>query len=135
MSTAAVATVEVPQNPQPIVAICEHIKDNGRRCGTPAIRGRHFCYYHSRAHTPSPGIGARNYRPTLPETIESLQLIIRQVTEALGAQREVPIEPITEFDPDLGGVECVGGHAHSDEAGPVVERRHPGPIISGSCPP
>ena len=85
MSTAAVATTEPV--PQPTtVAICEHIKDNGRRCGTPAIRGRHFCYYHSRAHSPA-RLGSRGYRAHLPETIESLQLTIMQITEALGSGR------------------------------------------------
>jgi len=89
MSTAAVTSEpDQPVNPQPqpLVAICEHIKDNGRRCGTPAIRGRHFCYYHSRAHTPS-RLGSRYYRGIIPETIESLQLAIMQITEALGSGR------------------------------------------------
>jgi hypothetical protein len=27
---------------------CEHIKFNGDRCGSPAMRGKHFCYHHSR---------------------------------------------------------------------------------------
>ena len=66
------------------VNICEHIKDNGFRCGTPAIRGRHFCYYHSRAHAPS-GLGTRRYRAPIPETIESLQLTLLHITEALGS--------------------------------------------------
>jgi len=86
MSAAAVATVEV--NPKPTtVALCEHIKDNGHRCGTPAIRGRHFCYYHSRAHAPGPRIGQRDYRAPLLETIESLNLLIQQTNEALGSGR------------------------------------------------
>jgi len=33
-----------------IVPICEHIKNDGIRCGTPALRGRHFCYHHDRVH-------------------------------------------------------------------------------------
>ena len=85
MSTAVVATIEPTAEPT-TVAICEHIKDNGRRCGTPAIRGRHFCYYHSRAHSPA-RLGSRGYRAILPETIESLQLTIMQITEALGSGR------------------------------------------------
>ena len=32
----------------PIIPICEHIKDNGIRCGTPALRGRTLCYHHDR---------------------------------------------------------------------------------------
>jgi hypothetical protein len=26
--------------------ICEHIKKNGIRCGSPALRGRCFCHFH-----------------------------------------------------------------------------------------
>jgi len=81
MSTAAVTEPE-PSTPQ--VPICEHIKDDGFRCGTPAIRGRHFCYYHSRCHAPS-HLGTRQYRAPIPETIASLQLTIMQVTQALGS--------------------------------------------------
>ena len=27
---------------------CTHIKTNGIRCGSPALRGRALCYYHAR---------------------------------------------------------------------------------------
>jgi hypothetical protein len=92
MSTAVIPepSIEVNQNvnpePIPIVPICEHIKDSGHRCGTPAIRGRHFCYHHSRAHAPA-HLGARGYRAPVPETIQSLQLLLMQVTQALGSGR------------------------------------------------
>ncbi len=33
-----------------ICPICEHIKNDGTRCGSPAPRGRHFCYNHDRVH-------------------------------------------------------------------------------------
>jgi hypothetical protein len=29
------------------VPICEHIKPSGQRCGSPALRDKTFCYYHS----------------------------------------------------------------------------------------
>jgi hypothetical protein len=29
------------------LAICEHIKPSGTRCGSPALRDHKFCYYHS----------------------------------------------------------------------------------------
>jgi len=29
-----------------IIPICKHIKDDGVRCGTPALRGRVLCYHH-----------------------------------------------------------------------------------------
>jgi hypothetical protein len=73
-----------------IVAICEHIKDDGHRCGTPAIRGRHFCYFHSRAHQPAARIGDRYYRSSLPETVESLQIAVAEVLQALGRDDIAP---------------------------------------------
>ncbi len=87
MSTAAAITPTVNPAPQPVVAICEHIRDNGLRCGSPALHGQHFCYHHSRAHFPAGRLGERNYRAPLPETIESLQLQLHQITEALGSGR------------------------------------------------
>jgi hypothetical protein len=38
-------------NPMPInkaTRFCTHIKVNGVRCGSPALRGEHFCYFHQR---------------------------------------------------------------------------------------
>ncbi len=29
------------------VPICEHIKPGGQRCGSPALQGQTFCYYHT----------------------------------------------------------------------------------------
>ena len=37
-------TVEIPQ--------CNHIKRDGARCGSPALRGKALCYFHSRAPKP-----------------------------------------------------------------------------------
>jgi len=36
----------MPLNPS--VQICTHIKINGVRCGSPALRGKEFCYFHQR---------------------------------------------------------------------------------------
>lgn len=87
MSSTAVVTEPNIETEYPI---CEHVRDNGLRCGSPALRGRHFCFHHSRAHAPGPRLGHRHYRSPLPETIESLQILIQQVTETLGSG------PITE---------------------------------------
>ena len=32
---------------------CRHIMPNGARCHSPAIRGKDFCYFHTRLHSPA----------------------------------------------------------------------------------
>ena len=68
---------------KPVFPICEHIKDNGLRCGSPAIRGRHFCYFHSRAHQPPVRIGDSAYRSPIVESTEALQIAVSHVLQAL----------------------------------------------------
>lgn len=72
-------------------AICEHIKDNGLRCGSPALRGRHFCYFHSRAHHPTGRFGHRNYRAPVADTVEALQIATTHLVQAL-ATGDIPIQ-------------------------------------------
>ena len=31
---------------------CRHIRTNGRRCGTPSLRGEHLCYFHHTSRRP-----------------------------------------------------------------------------------
>lgn len=38
--------------------ICEHVKTSGKRCGSPALSGETFCYYHKRLEEALPA--ARN---------------------------------------------------------------------------
>ena len=33
---------------------CRHIKPDGRRCGSPSLRGEHFCFYHHAARRSGP---------------------------------------------------------------------------------
>jgi hypothetical protein len=35
----------------PMCQLCRHIKTNGFKCQSPAMRGSAFCYFHSRAQT------------------------------------------------------------------------------------
>ena len=34
------------------MTICEHIKDNGSTCGSPALTGYSFCFFHQRLRQP-----------------------------------------------------------------------------------
>jgi len=38
------------------LAICRHLKLDGRRCGSPALRGQHYCYFHAPAHRAIPSV-------------------------------------------------------------------------------
>ena len=64
---------------------CRHIKPNGLRCESPALRGGHFCYYHSKIHT----IGAEphaKYGPLRlppPEDPAAIQLSVARISNAV----------------------------------------------------
>ncbi len=45
--------------------LCRHIHTSGRRCGSPALRGEQFCYYHHTTRRPGP-----RYRGAHPSCYE-----------------------------------------------------------------
>jgi len=63
---------------------CTHIKVSGVRCGSPALRGEQFCYFHQNAHR-----GVRRPRQSrlhpiaLIEDEESIQYALMEVINAL----------------------------------------------------
>jgi len=69
---------------------CEHIKTNGTRCGSPALRSRKFCYFHHVAHDLR---YLRRSRPQarfelpLLEDANAVQMAIQQVAEAVLDER------------------------------------------------
>ena len=58
---------------------CSHIKFDGRRCQSPALRGKRLCYFHGRIHYPRP---RRNLLPPL-EDANSVQAVLLSVQRAL----------------------------------------------------
>ncbi len=64
---------------------CRHIKANGLRCGSPALKGGQFCYYHSKVHTigaePNPKYGPLQL-PT-PEDPFAIQLSVARINAAI----------------------------------------------------
>lgn len=38
------------------LAICQHIKLGGRRCGSPSLRGQRYCYFHASADRAVPSV-------------------------------------------------------------------------------
>ena len=69
---------------QPNVRSCTHIKVAGVRCGSPALRGEQFCYFHQRmlrgVRTPPQ---ARLHPIALIEDEESIQAALMEVINAL----------------------------------------------------
>ena len=64
---------------------CRHIKTNGLRCESPALKGAQFCYYHSKVHT----VGAEphlKYGPLqlpAPEDAAAIQLSVARINDAI----------------------------------------------------
>ena len=58
---------------------CQHIKADGLRCHSPALRGKRLCYFHGRIHYP------RSRRTLLPplEDANSVQAVLLSVQRAL----------------------------------------------------
>ena len=73
----------------PNIHRCEHIKVNGTQCGSPAIRGNSFCYFHGRwreqhilLNTPGVKVRPSIDLPVL-EDANSIQVAIMQVMSLL----------------------------------------------------
>jgi hypothetical protein len=68
----------------PNVKVCTHIKVTGVRCGSPALRGEQFCYFHQRmirgVATPP---NARLHPIALIENEEAIQASLMEVINAL----------------------------------------------------
>ena len=65
----------MPINPN--IPQCTHIKLNGLRCGSPALRGRALCYFHHRTRERHD-----SYMP-FPEDGNSIQFALMQVIRAV----------------------------------------------------
>jgi len=57
---------------------CQHVRSKGYRCGSPALRGKSFCFYHDR-------IRNRHFEDGLPalDDANSVQLAVMQVLDGL----------------------------------------------------
>ena len=65
------------------VQICEHIKDDGIRCGSPAKHGTALCHFHSRIDEASIGTRRGPYRVRPIDTTASIQITITHALQAL----------------------------------------------------
>src|ERR1700719_3694887 len=71
-------------SPHPNVRKCTHIKVTGHRCGSPALRGEFFCYFHTRIiKGVQQRVDMRLDSMALLEDCESIQLSIMHVVDGL----------------------------------------------------
>jgi hypothetical protein len=73
-----------PLPPRPNVRYCTHIKVTGQQCGSPALRGEFFCYFHTRViKGVEQRVDMRLDSTALLEDCEAIQLSIMHVVDGL----------------------------------------------------
>jgi len=74
----------IPLPTRPNVRNCTHIKVTGQRCGSPALRGEFFCYFHTRViKGVQQRVDMQLHSMALLEDCESIQLSIMHVVDGL----------------------------------------------------
>jgi hypothetical protein len=66
---------------------CRHIKSDGVRCDAAAMRGSHFCYYHSRNRSRARLDAIEDLVIPIPEDTASIRTSIAQTLNALISKR------------------------------------------------
>jgi hypothetical protein len=73
-----------PLPPHPNVRFCTHIKAAGQRCGSPALRGEFFCYFHTRViKGVQQRVDMQLHSIALLEDPEAVQLSLMHVVDGL----------------------------------------------------
>jgi hypothetical protein len=73
-----------PSPKHPNVRNCTHIKVTGQRCGSPALRGEFFCYFHTRViKGVQQRVDMQLHSMALLEDCKSIQLSIMHVVDGL----------------------------------------------------
>jgi hypothetical protein len=73
-----------------MVPECRHIKTSGGKCGSPALRGKPYCYFHSRLRERAARPASPYLAIELPPTLEdrgSIQLAVSEVISAIADNR------------------------------------------------
>ena len=124
-------------------SVCRHIMPNGCKCHSPALRGKPFCYFHTRLHglaaKPAAAPGAPLKLPIL-EDRSAIQVALAQVLDALGSSRIDPrraglflyalqiASRNVERDCDIVPITTVHSITHTDtgdELGPEIKKCEP----------
>ena len=71
---------------------CRHIMPNGAKCHAPALRGKPYCYFHTRLHrfAAEPPIPPTDPPAPLLEDRSAIQIALAQVLDALCSSRIDP---------------------------------------------
>jgi hypothetical protein len=85
-------TTQAPaKTPTKPIAICTHIFLDDHRCGSPALRGEDFCYYHHPDRKPVANPYARRacrgFRLTPPTNQTSLRNAVNEIVVRLAANK------------------------------------------------
>ena len=67
------------------VPVCEHIKSDGVRCGSPAMHRNHFCYMHRRLRDYKRDVTDENFEIPLIDSEASIVLASLQIMRAIFA--------------------------------------------------
>jgi hypothetical protein len=75
--------------------LCRHIHTSGRRCGSPALRGEQFCYYHHTTRRPGPryrGVHPSAYDFEMPDLddLAGIQFALAQVLSLVAGNQIDP---------------------------------------------
>ena len=67
------------------VPLCQHVKPDGKRCGTPAIRDHKYCYHHTtvRKLVPKTDVFGLRYQGTTGEPYQRFELPYLENGEAI----------------------------------------------------
>ena len=72
---------------------CRHIMPNGRKCLAPALRGKPYCYFHTRLHrfaAAPPRAPDEPLKLPIMEDRSAIQLALAQILDALGSSQLDP---------------------------------------------
>ena len=74
---------------------CQHLKTDGIRCGSPALRGKPFCYNHGLIHDPRTPLGVPGYQLPPLECQADIQLAMRDAVQSYLDKRLTDIQART----------------------------------------
>lgn len=78
----------------PTAPRCQHIHDNNGRCGSPALRGQAFCYWHSTARATNK---KKTFEMPILDNPNSVQLAVSQVISLLMSGQITPYHASVAF--------------------------------------